>query len=87
MRSEACPVRMKRKPISTRMPEVVIEYDRQGERVSKTFDNPYEARRFYESKEKAVKHPRVRSVGMKGLRAMLQIDDPMLGTPRTLSAR
>ncbi|MEQ8790244.1 MAG: hypothetical protein RIC55_28370 [Pirellulaceae bacterium] len=55
-------------PISNRSPEVSVAYDRDGERVSKTFADPYEARRFYVAKEKAganpeVAQPRLRIVG------------------------
>ncbi|MEQ8791770.1 MAG: hypothetical protein RIC55_36240 [Pirellulaceae bacterium] len=46
-------------PISNRMPRVTVEYDCRGTRKTKTFDNPYEARRFYTTKDRQGKHPKV----------------------------
>ena len=48
-------------PVGVKLPRVVVEYDCRGERRSKTFDDPYQARRFYCQKDKAGRHPRVRS--------------------------
>ena len=45
--------------ISTRMPEVQVEYDCRGVRKSKVFKDPYEARRFYTYKDKMGKNPKV----------------------------
>jgi ribosome-binding protein aMBF1 (putative translation factor) len=47
-------------PISTRMPSVVVEYDRYGQRAIKRFDDAYEARRFYALKLSQGKNPQVR---------------------------
>lgn len=41
-------------------PKVIVSYDARGTRASKTFDNPYLARRFYLAKEKAGKNPSVK---------------------------
>lgn len=38
---------------------VVIEYDARGQRVRKSFDDAYEARRFWIQKDKAGRNPRV----------------------------
>lgn len=38
---------------------IAVEYDAYGQRVRKTFEDMYEARRFYVAKDKAGKHPRV----------------------------
>jgi hypothetical protein len=46
--------------ISNRMPTVVIEYDCRNTRVSRKFDDPRVARRFYAAKLKAGKHPKVK---------------------------
>jgi len=46
------------KPISTRCPAVVVEYDCRGKRKSKQFCDPYEARRFWIAKEKAGRNPK-----------------------------
>jgi len=46
--------------ISGRMPSVVVEYDHRGQRKEKKFDNPYEARRFFASKDKQNKNPKVK---------------------------
>lgn len=40
-------------------PQVRVEYDSRCKRASKTFDDPYAARRFYVAKLKAGKNPRV----------------------------
>lgn len=41
-------MKKKSKPISTRMPEVIIEYtNRRGKRVEKHFKDAYKARAFY----------------------------------------
>ena len=50
------------KPISDRYPPVTVEYDRHSNRVSRTFENPWEARHFYTAKFKADKHPRVKAL-------------------------
>jgi hypothetical protein len=42
-------------------PRISVEYDKGGERALKTFDDPYEARRFYVAKLKAGKNPLVRT--------------------------
>ncbi len=39
---------------------VTIEYDARGKRVTRTFTDHYEARRFYAAKYKAGKRPKVR---------------------------
>ena len=52
--------RLMSKSISNRMPPVVVEYDCRGERKSKRFSDPYEARRFYAAKFKANKNPMVK---------------------------
>ena len=46
--------------ISNRFPPVSVEYDCRGKRVTKTFSDPYVARRFFIEKDKAGKHPVVR---------------------------
>lgn len=38
---------------------VVIEYDSRGRRVTKTFTNAYEARRFWISKDRQGRNPHV----------------------------
>ena len=38
---------------------VVIEYTSRGQRIRRTFQDPYEARRFWISKEKSGRRPRV----------------------------
>jgi hypothetical protein len=48
--------------ISGRSPAVKVEYDARGERRSKVFSNPYEARRFYTAKLKANANPAVKRV-------------------------
>ena len=48
------------KPISTRLPSVVVEYDCRGRRATKQFDDAYAARRFYASKFKSGKNPVVK---------------------------
>ena len=48
------------KPISTRSPSVLVEYDRRGERVAKRFEDGYAARRFYCSKLKQGLNPKVK---------------------------
>jgi hypothetical protein len=42
------------------LPAVVVEYDSRGIRKSKRFDCLYAARRFYESKFKENKNPKVK---------------------------
>ena len=46
--------------ISNRMPAVRVEYDPNGQRTTKHFDDAYEARRFYATKFKAGKNPTVK---------------------------
>jgi len=46
--------------ISGRHPSVIVEYDCRGNRVEKRFEDPYAARRFYASKLKAGKNPKVK---------------------------
>lgn len=41
-------------------PRISVEYDKGNERAVKTFDDPYEARRFFVAKLKAGKRPKVR---------------------------
>ena len=48
--------------ISGRFPPVVIVYTCRGKRVSKRFDNPYVAKRFYAAKLKDGKNPEVKAV-------------------------
>ncbi len=44
--------------ISTRMPSVAVEYDCKGKRKTKEFGtDAYAAKRFYQAKLKAGKHP------------------------------
>ena len=38
---------------------VVVEYDSRGKRVTKSFADTYTSRRFYVSKDKAGKNPRI----------------------------
>lgn len=38
---------------------VVVEYDCRGKRVRKTLDNSLLARRFFQQKDKAGKHPTI----------------------------
>lgn len=45
--------------ISGRTPPVTIEYDANGERRTKTFTKAHEGKRFYVSKDKAGKSPRI----------------------------
>ena len=45
---------MDRKPI-----KVVIEYDAKGERVTKEFKDAYTSRRFYVTKDREGKHPKI----------------------------
>lgn len=45
--------------ISTRLPEVTIEYDCRGHRVTRHFVNAWEGRSFYVAKSKAGKNPKV----------------------------
>lgn len=45
--------------ISTRMPAVAVEYDSGKRRVTKKFEDAYEAKRFYIAKEAAGKNPKV----------------------------
>lgn len=51
---------MTRPPISTRQPRVTVEYDCRGERKTKTFDDAFEARRFWIAKDRDGKNPRVK---------------------------
>ena len=51
---------MKRKPISCRMPAVIIEYDCRGKRKQKRFEDAFEARRFWVAKDRDGKNPKVR---------------------------
>jgi len=52
-----------RLPMNRKSPPVIVEYDGpKGKRLSKQFDDPYEARRFYGSKLKANKNPVVKKV-------------------------
>jgi len=52
---------MKRKPISCRMPAVIVEYDLpDGKRKQKRFEDAFEARRFWIAKDKNGKNPKVR---------------------------
>lgn len=46
-------------PVNTPHHEVTVEYDAAKRRVSKTFTDPFEARRFYVAKAKAGKNPKV----------------------------
>lgn len=49
--------------ISNRQPPVAVEYDGpRGERRTKQFDNPYEARRFYAKQLNAGKNPTIKKV-------------------------
>ena len=47
------------KPVSTRLPAVVVEYDVRGGRKQKRFENAYEARRFFVVKDRAGKNPKL----------------------------
>lgn len=47
-------------PANTPHHPVAVEYDCNGTRVSKVFDNPYKARSFYVAKAKAGKNPAVK---------------------------
>lgn len=47
-------------PIGVKPPRVAVEYDCRGERRSKTFECPYEARQFFCAKDKAGCNPKVR---------------------------
>jgi hypothetical protein len=38
---------------------IAIEYDAHGRRVQKTFDDMFEARRFFMAKDRAGKNPKV----------------------------
>lgn len=46
-------------PMNRKTPPVTVEYDKQGQRATKTFDCPFTARRFFTAKAKAGKRPRV----------------------------
>jgi len=48
------------KPISTRHPSVVVEYDCRGERKQKRFDDLIKARRLWLHKERTGKNPKVK---------------------------
>ncbi len=52
--------------ITNRLPEVTVEYDKNGKRVTKHFACAFEARRFYASKLKAGKNPSVVGPSRKG---------------------
>lgn len=45
--------------ISGRMPPVAVEYDANGKRATKNFEDPMEAKAFYVAKHKAGKNPMV----------------------------
>ena len=47
------------RPISTRSPSVTIEYDCNGKRATKLFEQAHKARSFYGKKFAAGKNPRV----------------------------
>ena len=68
---------------------IAVEYDAHGRRVRKTFDCPYEARRFFVAKEKAGKNPKVRKGGptMSDYDRVLEMTDRLSDTERlTLAA-
>jgi len=48
--------------ISTRQPEVIVQYDAKGKRVAKSFKDAYAARRFYTAKVKEGASPSVHRV-------------------------
>lgn len=48
-------------PVNTPKPEVAVEYDCRGKRVSKTFKCCFAARRFYVAKSKANRNPAVKA--------------------------
>lgn len=45
--------------ISTRQPEVTVEYDCRGKRTTKHFTDAHQAKRFYTTKERAGKRPKL----------------------------
>jgi hypothetical protein len=47
-------------PISTRLPAVIVEYDRYGKRFQRRFQSATAARRFYAAKLAAGKNPEVK---------------------------
>ena len=52
--------RFNSKLLTAPTPTVIVNYDARGKRASKTFSNPYLARRFFLAKEKAGKNPAVK---------------------------
>lgn len=47
------------KPVSTRLPAVVVEYNVRAGRKQKRFEDAHEARRFFVVKDRAGKNPKV----------------------------
>ena len=60
IRSLYSPARDRAMGISDRMPRVKIEYDCRGQRKTKPFTDPYQARQFYMAKLREGKNPAVR---------------------------
>lgn len=50
-------------PVNRKPVPVAVEYDADGNRVRKVFQDPYAARRFYAAKLKVQANPRVVRVG------------------------
>ena len=53
-------IRKRRQLISTRMPAVIVEYDTAKGRMSKRFEDAYQARRFFVAKDREDRNPKVR---------------------------